>query len=608
MSKILTEETIAIVSTSADCGPLTELPSDDSEGSTARGQNSKWWIASGIFLFVLASYILTSPGRIDIIDGQIRFDVAHNWLTLGRPIVRDPWVGNILGTTGKGGAVYSYYGASASVLSMPLLWLGLHFNAQDIPLSHFLFSLTSPILGALIAPILFLFYIELGISTRSAFLWAMVSSFATYLWPISNTTFDNPQHAFFAVSAAYLGYVSSKRDSKTLATVGGMMAGVLILYQEYFLLIMPALALSTLNWSSKRERLTGKEEQTGRASGWARLTSSISKEISALFALVRAAFRGPGEARSACIRYLCFVAGVTVGVILSFGYNDLRFGSFFDNGKMRALSSRHPVWGNPVAGLLTLLISPGKSLFLYSPPLVLGILGVRSLWRRKPEIALVILSASVALVLFMSCYAGLGGDFCWGPRYLTVLLPLWAVAFPFVSAEKLRRDVVLAIVGVGLLVQAMAVSVEPQKFFFERGLSDLFWAEDPWAYFKMSALFDRVGETLSLADGPPATARFFNSAPSTDWCTYSILGPPPPRSLSPVWMRQFKIYYLPRPWPLWMTWVKPALRPINMVPWIWSLLSMALAGLILICRGFGMGHRRAKTEIGALQRSLPQPL
>ncbi len=557
---------------------------------------AKWWIAGGIFLVVVACYVLTNPGRIDAIDGQIRFEVAYNWLTQGRPVIRDPWVGPIMGVRGREGAVYSFYGAPASVLSMPLVWFGLHSNAHGVESSQFLFSLTSSVIGAMIAPVLFLFYLELGITVRKALLWTMVSSFATLVWPASCTTLDNAQHAFFGISAAYLGFLSARRDSKWLATIAGLMAGVLFLYQEYFLLIVPALALSTLKWSSLREKSSNKEIQTGSKSVWTKLTSAISKEIRALSALVRAALHGPGEARSSCLRYLSFVVGVTAGVLVSFYYNDLRFGSLFDSGKMRNFAHRHPVWGNPIAGLPTLLLSPGKSLFLYSPPLILGILGIRSLWRRKPELALVILNASVALVLFMSCYAGLGGDWCWGPRYLTVLLPLWALAFPFIPFERVRRDLVVAIVGAGMLVQAMALSVETQRFFFERGFHEFFWAEDPWVYFKHSALFARVGETLSLSDGPPSTAHFFNSSPDADSYTYTILGPPPqwPRSMSPTWMRNFKIYYLPRPWPLWLSWVKPALRPIDLGAWLLGLLSVALAGVGLIYWGFRTRGTRIK--------------
>ncbi len=588
----------------AESGSTTALCESGSAAGSAR-----WWIAGGIFLLVLSAYVLSNPGRIDIVDGQVRFDVAYNWITVGRPLVRDPWVGPDMGVPGRNGVVYSFYGAPASVLSMPLVWLGVHFNAHDIQLSQFLFSLTSSIVGALIAPVLFLFYLELGVEIRKAFLWTMVASFATLIWPASSTTFDNAQHAFFGLSAAYLGFLSARLDSKKLALAGGMMGGILILYQEYFLLMIPALALSTLDWGAMREKPLSdglEKAQTRTDSALARLVSGTAREIRVPVALVRAALRGPGKERSSCLRWLWFLLGVAVGLMACFAYNDLRFGSFFDSGKMRNFSHRHPVWGNPIAGLLTLLISPGKSVFLYSPPLVLGLLGIRSLWRRRPEVALVILNASVALVLFMSCYAGVAGDWCWGPRFLTSLLPLWALAFPFIPMGKVRRGFVVAIVGAGLLVQVMALSVETQRFFFEKGLTDYFWAEDPWSYFKHSALFARASEMLSLIDGPPATAQFFNSSPSADWYTYTTLGPPAqvPRNLSPLWMRNFQIYYLPRPWPLWISWIKPALRPVDVQAWVLGVLSIAAAGCLLLYRGLSKAsanERSPKVGLTALE-------
>jgi hypothetical protein len=546
---------------------------------------TRWCVAGGLFLVVLSVYVLTSPGRIDIIDGEARYDVAYNWLTMGRPVLGDPWIRHDMAVTGRNGEMYSFYGAPASFFSIPLVWLGLHVSPPDIQRSQFLFALTSPILGAGIGAVLFLFYVELGVSLRKALAWAIVSSFATMLWPLAASTFDNEQHAFFALSAAYLGLLSGKRRSRLLALFGGLLSGILILYQEYFLLIVPALALSTLDWRPARENLPEDDSQMATKSKWSRWSAAVVRDVRAVVALVRKAVQVPGEERVSCNRYVCFLSGTLVGLMLWFAYNDWRFGSFFDNGRMRFYAQHNPVWGNPVAGFLTLLISPGLSIFLYSPPIVLGILGIRSLRCRKPEIALLIVSASSILVLFLSCIRFVGGGWCWGPRYLTVLLPLWALTFPFMHPTKIRREIILAIVGLGFLVQAMALSVENQRFFFERDFPVYFWAEDPWVYFKHSALASRVGEMLSLKDGPPATARYFNSIPVPDWCTYAILGPPAP-GLAPTWMRNFKIYYLPRPWPLWMWWISRGLRPINPQAWLWGLLTVLLVGLGLIYKGF----------------------
>jgi hypothetical protein len=561
------------------------------EDNQTKQHGSKWQIATGVFLFVLSIYALTSPGRIDITDGQARFDIAHNWIERGLPIITDNWIAPFMSVPGRGGLRYSIYGAPASVFSIPLVWMGLG-NSPDLQRSQFLFSLTSSIFGAAIAPVLFLFYLELGTTTRTALVWTMVSSFATYVWPISNSTFDNAQHAFFALLAVYLGLLSARRKNGAYAFLGGLMAGVMVLYQEYFLFIVPALALSTLDWKaggSISESLAPSEPESvvGRRR-IGQFSFQVRRTFQSALALVRAACDGPGDARSSCMRYCMFVGAVSVGVVLSLAYNDLRFGSWLDDGKVRLVAQgKYPFFGNPLAGFLTLLVSPGKSVFLYSPPLLLGVMGMFRLWRRKPELVTAIGLSSLILISFISCIAFAGGDWCWGPRYLTPLLPLWALGFPFAMGANLRRQMVTMVIACGFLIQILGLSVENQRFFFERKLNDMFWAEDSWAYFKRSALVARVGEAASLSEGAPSTAQFFNSIPVPDRSTYTILGPPMgiPRELSALWMRQYKIFFVPRPWPLWMWWLPPARRPIDIGAWLIGLLSAALVGAGLIHRG-----------------------
>src|SRR6516164_446214 len=339
-----------------------------------------------------------------------------------------------MGLAGRDGLRYSYYGAPASLLAMPLVWLGLHFGSPAVPFSQFLFSLTSTIFGAAVASVLFLFYLELGVTTRRAIAWTMVSSFATLLWPVSNSTFDNSQHAFFALAALYFAFLSARRKSRTMAVIGGIFAGVLILYQEYFLLIVPALALATLDWGlADRESLTTESVVP-------RVASFPKRVLQEAWYLIRTAYDRSGDARASCVRYCLFVAAVSLGVALALGYNYFRFGSWLDDGKFRFLALRHhPLLGNPVAGFLTLLCSPGKGVFLYSPP---GILGIARLRRRRPALAGAIVTSSLLLVLFISCFACPGGDWCWGPRYLTPLLPLWDLAFPVIDDFRMKRHLV----------------------------------------------------------------------------------------------------------------------------------------------------------------------
>lgn len=549
------------------------------------GERSKWWVAAGTFLLVLAVYVLSSPGRIDSIDGQARFEVAYHWVVDGRPIITDPF---LEGVPGRDGYRYSYFGAPVSIFAMPMIWLGLHISPLAIQLSQFLFALTSPIFGAGIALVLFLFYLALGVTARSAFLWTMAASFATYLWPISTTVFDNTQHAFFALCAVYCGFIGARRKSTAYALLGGLAAGTLILYQEYFLLIIPALAISTLpgRFGTDSSAMDRRAERELPRRG---LLGFIREEASAWLELVRNARTRSGEARSSCVRYIVFVTGAAAGLLLTLVYNYLRFGSWLDDGKLHSVTkwNSSQVVGNPLIGLLTLLASPGKGILLYSPVIILAVLGIRELRNRAPQLATTIVGTSLALVLFISCISFAGGDWCWGPRYLAPLLPLWALALPFTVKFKVCRELAVALIGAGLLVQVLALSVDNERFFLERGLSAHFWEEDPWFYFKHSALFARIGEVESLNEPMPSTAQWFGATPAAQEGENNDQQKPSQtaRRPDPSLTRNFKIYFLPRPWPLWMSWLPSRLRPLNLGAWLLGTLSLACLGAGAIYRG-----------------------
>src|SRR2546426_678190 len=114
------------------------------------------WCAIGVFLALLGFYLLTAPGRIDIIDGQWRYEVAKNWLERGEPVVADRW---LMATRGQmpnpaTGKVYSVYNAAPSVTPMPLMLLSRLLPGHNAERDHFAYSLTGPFYGALLGAIL----------------------------------------------------------------------------------------------------------------------------------------------------------------------------------------------------------------------------------------------------------------------------------------------------------------------------------------------------------------------------------------------------------------------------------------------------------------------
>jgi hypothetical protein len=559
----------------------------DQLASPGRPRKANLSLAAGVFLAVLGIYVLANPGRIDIIDGQARYDVAMNWLQMGRPILWDPAIANWGGVRGRGGLTYSYFGPLGSLAAVPLVWVGTLYDDPPGEATRFLFAQTTSVFGALAAAILFLFYIKLGVEVKKAVAWTGVAAFATLLWSASETTNDNAQHACLVLAAVFLGFLSSERRSPYMAMLGGLVAGLLFTYQEYFALIIPLLGLSTLD-----EVEWGGKDHTGGAGVFLRPFWLLLKldAPAALREFKSPTGLSPEDTRAfhrACWRYGLFLLASLVGVALALDFNYLRFGSLFATGKLGSGGHRHlALFGNPLAGALTLAVSPGKSILLYCPPIILGFAGIRQLWRHKPQMGITIVASSIVLALFLSTFKFAGGAWCWGPRYLVPLVPLWALAFPFAPIRgKHWKNLALGIVAAGFIVQLLGVSVEDQRYFFERGIADHYWANDSWFEFKHSQLLARPGEVLSLIKDPPREAVLFNTDGMPP--TYTSLRPPHagPPSLAPGWVRYYRVFYVPKPWAIWMWDIPPDQRALNLPACVAGIMGVALLGLALIQRG-----------------------
>lgn len=111
--------------------------------------------------------------------------------------------------------------------------------------------------------------------------------------------------------------------------------------------------------------------------------------------------------------------------------------------------------GDLLEGLDGLLLSTGKSLFLYSPPLILALPGLRDWWRTRRPDALLIGAIAVLVVVPAASLERWDGDPAWGPRRLVALVPL--LAWP--ACDWLRRNWPRRRAGVSLLLAA-GISVQ----------------------------------------------------------------------------------------------------------------------------------------------------
>jgi hypothetical protein len=141
---------------------------------------------------------------------------------------------------------------------------------------------------------------------------------------------------------------------------------------------------------------------------------------------------------------------VKTGSLWRTGYQDYKEGVFS---------------GDAVTALYGFALSSGKSIFLYSPPIVLGILGLPTAWRRSRGSTAFILAIVGIVVAFNAKFPLWHGDYCWGPRYLTPIVPLvFLLAFPWLpeaigrGRAWLRRCALGAVVAAGIGVQLLGAS------------------------------------------------------------------------------------------------------------------------------------------------------
>jgi hypothetical protein len=425
---------------------------------------------------------------------------------------------------------------------------------HDVERDRFAFTMTGPVFGAVGMALLVLAYGMLGVPSGRAVAWTLVVALATLWWPASETVFDQNQHAVFLFTALLLAWAAGRRQQWWPAALGGVAGACLINYQEHYALLLPMIGLAVF---------------ATRGEGIAAAAGGLRRVVD----------------RAGVSRYLVFGALSAAGLIPLLAFNYARFGGPFYEGRFE-----HPLTfaaANPLAGMLSLAASPGRSVFLFSPPLLLGAFGAASLMRRAPALAVAIAAASITHIAIVCHMAFFGGDWCWGPRYLLVLVPLWALALPFAPA-RVPRAVVVALVAAGVLVQLAAVAIDHQRFFFERNLPPTFWANDQWFYFRNSQLLARVGEiAATVRSGVPREAALFSPTPGGS-VTYTPFGPPTAQ-VGSRWVRQFQVFYVPRPWPLWMGAVAAAQRPAAVAPL--ALLGAASlgAGLLLLRRACRQG-------------------
>jgi hypothetical protein len=386
---------------------------------------------AALFLITLSVFLLTSSGHLDFTDEYMIFFQAESLVLNQSPAVPQAKQHNIwYGVEGTDGQPYSGFGLAHPIIIAPFYGLGkLVGNTPGIPvrsrdLIHYMAAIgSSSFFAALLVCLFNLVLSRLGVSPGISLTASLVLAFATPVWPYTGTLFSEIWTALLLLTAL------AALERETRQEQGGILPVVLC----------------------------------GVCLGLALMTRPNHGAAFPVFGL--ALLLGPGSTTRRAQRFLLLGAIGTVFLGTTMLLNYLQFGDPFQRG--------HAAWveGGKIItdfliptplhlGLYGNLFSPGKSVLLLAPPLLLALLGLRLLWRQRRSIAIACGGCGLTYILIVSRHSQWEGGYAWGPRYLLPVLPLLLVGL----APLLRkgegtwpRRALVFLCLMGVLVQLPAV-------------------------------------------------------------------------------------------------------------------------------------------------------
>jgi hypothetical protein len=453
-----------------------------------------------------AFYAATTRGQFVFGDDVLVFQVTESILdgdgfAVASPAGRGDVARAVAGRDGRG---YSKYGLGLSLAALPFdlggrlaeragAVLPETLDAEGNPRTGtrvFAAGLTNAVAGALVVAAMFWLATEAGFAAGVAALLAAALGGATFFAHYAATFLSEPLAA-----AALTGAAAAALEARSLALrVGVPGAG-----QRRARSARPgpapeageAHAAAAFSAGGAR-RVGARVMLRGRRAAWAvalsgalagfavlvkvaHLVAALPIGVWLVLALARAPRAWGAAGRDSwralhrrAVRDLALVWASCFSIFLAAvaAYNALRFGSPFETGYgEEAARLTTPLW----LGLAGLVVSPGKGVLWYAPPLLLAVFGLRALGRRRPEVVALLLAMSIGPLLLTAAYYQWHGGGAWGPRLLVPYLPLWLLPAGEVltragrGSARARIGSALAL-GAGALVVALALFVPFDRY------------------------------------------------------------------------------------------------------------------------------------------------
>jgi hypothetical protein len=420
---------------------------------------------------VFAMVALSGPGRIDIVDGQTRYEVARSLVDHSDLIIRDPDVWFAV-FPGRDGQLHTKYRFPQSALGVGAIYIADSTGRMSEFRRHFFFVLTSAVACAILAVSYAALFRRLGHQPRAALLWAMAGIFCTPSWFYGTSTFDDILGSVAVVIAVTAALTCRQCHPRAGAIIAGLAMGLAFNCKEPLgIFVLPVLA---------------------------------------------AIYDPHLDRRAQRSRLVMVITLLAVGLAVYKGYDLYKFPPGSTAGHAEIMKKYSPVWsGTPEIGLLAMLFSLSTGVFYYNPPIVVCLSGLAGWWNSERLFCRSLMVAIAVFVLFISSLTFFKGDPAWGPRYLT---PIFAILWIFApsGARLVRRWVLVAVLGLGLVVQIGALCIDPHRLYIEHGLPGAFYLSHPGLYFNptISHLINRPREIAEVLLSRSDRAERYSPSPA----------------------------------------------------------------------------------------------
>lgn len=453
-------------------------------------------------------------------DSNAKLGVAVQLVKTGDVAMPEDWDGgyNYVGSVGSDGRTYMPFPIGSTLVYIPCVLAGelLSRVSPALPVRYvteFLVAGTNAFFSAALCVILFLAAAVLGYSKRTALLTSLVAGLATIVWPYAKQDWSETPAALAVAITAYWLVCYRLKPRRRYAVGAGLALGAASLFRLETMALFPVgIGLLAYAWY-----------KTDRFHPFHQMLMGFS--LAYLIAWAPNAWYN--HVRSG--NPLNFVYGeFEQSKELAHRASDTASPGFSSQGGRETLSKEEGIppsnKGNPWVQralsipkrlpltIAKILVSPGKSVLFFSPPLLLLPWAWPRFRRQQAGNFWLWMGLPVAYIAIL-CLYGAGATWSWGERYWMPIVPMLILPLAAfgeersgpISAPARLSSAFIVLVLAGFSVQCLGVATNYQvtyeKYLIYSG--NLVWGMDSpmfW-YPPNSLLWLSLKELRSLAQG-----------------------------------------------------------------------------------------------------------